>query len=156
VIDQKGCEYEPYVSACQTGQEIIVKNSDPVLHNIHVTPTVPGNKEQNQAQVPHGPDLKLSFNKPEEFLRFKCDVHPWMFAYVSVFDHPWFAVSATDGSYRIHNVPPGHYTVEARHRKLGAAEQTIDVKGADLRVDFTLRSNQGQTGVHVPAATRHS
>jgi hypothetical protein len=143
VIDQKGCEYEPYVSACHTGQEIIVKNSDPVLHNVHVMPTVAGNKEQNQAQMPHGPDLKFSFGAPEQFLKFKCDVHPWMFAYVSVFDNPWFAVSAKDGTYRIHNVPPGHYVMEATHRKLGAREQSIDVKDTDVNVNFSFGTKAG-------------
>ena len=128
VIEQKGCEYMPYVSACQTGQKVIVKNLDPVLHNVHVTPTNPANPEENRAQLPHGPDLSFTFKAPEEFVRFKCDVHPWMFAYVSVFDHPFFAVSDQEGSYRIHDVPPGHYTVVAAHRKAGSLEKTIDVQ----------------------------
>jgi plastocyanin len=93
VIDQKGCEYQPYVLAVQTGQKIVVKNSDPVLHNIHPTPTAPGNKEENKAQMPNGPDLTFSFPSPETFLRVKCDVHPWMFAYLCVVDSPYIAVT---------------------------------------------------------------
>ena len=138
VIEQKGCEYIPYVSACQTGQKVVVKNLDPVLHNVHVTPENPGNQEENRAQMPHGPDLCFTFNAPEEFLRFKCDVQPWMFAYVSVFDHPFFSVSDREGSYRIHNVPPGHYTVVAAHRKAGSLEKTVDVQNQDVRLDFTF------------------
>jgi plastocyanin len=138
VIEQKGCEYIPYVSACQTGQKIVVKNLDPVLHNVHVTPRNPGNKELNQAQMPHGPDLTFTFNAPEEFLRFKCDVHPWMFAYVSVFAHPFYSVSDKAGEYRIRNVPPGHYTVVAMHRKAGTHQQTVDVKDHDVKLDFTF------------------
>lgn len=138
VIEQKGCEYLPYVSACQTGQKIVVKNLDPVLHNVHVTPKNPGNREENRAQVPHGPDLTFTFNAPEEFLRFKCDVHPWMFAYVSVYDHPFFSVSDKEGGYRIHDVPPGHYTVIAAHRKAGTQEKTVEVGNQDVRLDFTF------------------
>ena len=138
VIEQRGCEYFPYVAACQTGQKVVVKNLDPVLHNVHVTPENPGNREQNQAQVPNGPDLTFAFREPEQFLRFKCDVHPWMFAYVSVFDHPFFSVSDNEGSYRIHNVPPGHYTVVAAHRKAGSAEKTVDIRNQDVRLDFTF------------------
>jgi len=138
MIDQKGCEYNPYVAACQTGQKIIVKNSDPVLHNVHVTPENSGNKEENRAQAPHAPDLTFVFHAPEEFVRFKCDVHAWMFAYVSVFDHPYFSVSGHDGSYRIHDVPPGHYTVVAMHRKDGAQEKQVDVKNEAVRLDFTF------------------
>lgn len=141
LIDQKGCEYSPYVSAVQTGQKIAVKNSDPVLHNIHPTPAVAGNPEANKAQLPGGPELSFVFEKPETFLRFKCDVHPWMFAYVSVVDHPFFAVSKPDGTFTIKNVPDGKYTVEIKHRK-GAPEgmtKDIEVKGGNVSgVDFTI------------------
>jgi plastocyanin len=138
VIAQKGCEYMPYVSACQTGQKVVVKNLDPVLHNVHVTPENPTNLEENRAQLPNGPDLSFAFKAPEEFLRFKCDVHPWMFAYVSVFDHPFFSVSDKAGTYRIHSVPPGHYTVVAAHRKAGSLEKTVDVQNHDVKLDFTF------------------
>ena len=78
------------MSACQTGQKIIVKNEDPVLHNVHIVPTNPANPEENRAQLPHGPDLVFNFKAPENFVVVKCDVHPWMFAFISVFDHPYF------------------------------------------------------------------
>ena len=140
-LDQKGCEYTPQILAVQTDQKIQVKNSDPVLHNIHDLPTVPGNKEQNMAQMPNSSDLTFSFPKPEMFLKFKCDVHPWMFAWVSVFDHPYFAVSEKDGSFKIANVPAGKYTIQAAHRKAGTTTQEIEVKdGAPNKVDFTLEA----------------
>lgn len=138
VIDQKGCEYHPYVSAVQTGQKIVVKNSDPVLHNVHATPTVAGNEEKNLAQMPGGPELDLAFAKPEDFLRFKCDVHPWMFAYVTVVDNPYFAVTGKDGTYKITNVPPGKYTLVAKHRKAGEASQEIEVTDAGATADLTI------------------
>ena len=123
------------------GQKIEVKNSDPVLHNVHDLPTVAGNQEQNMAQMPGGPQLSFSFAKPEEFLKFKCDVHPWMFAWVSVFDHPYFAVSGKDGSFKIANVPAGKYTLRAAHRKAGTATQEIEVKdGEPRKVNFTLEA----------------
>jgi len=119
VIDQTGCEYLPYVLAIQTNQKLLVKNSDPVLHNVHATPTVAGNKEDNKAMLPKGPDLTFAFPKPENFLRFKCDVHPWMFSYVCVVDHPYFSVSARTAPTRspcaARQIP-----IEAIHRKAGA------------------------------------
>jgi plastocyanin len=140
LLDQKGCEYVPQILAVQTGQKIQVKNSDPVLHNVHDVPgPAAGNQEFNQAQMPSGPDLTFSFSKPEEFLKFKCDVHPWMFAWVSVFDHPFFAVSGKDGTFKIANVPAGKYTLQAAHRKAGKATQEIEVKdGEATKVDLTL------------------
>ena len=137
VIDQKGCEYAPYVSAVQTGQKITVKNSDTFLHNVHPMPAVPPNKEQNKAQLP-GTDLHFTFDTAETMLKFKCDVHPWMFAYVSVVDHPYFSVSAKDGTYKLANVPAGKYTIEATHRKGGVVTKEIEVKNDGVVLDFTI------------------
>ncbi len=137
VVDQKGCEYAPYVSAVQTGQKITVKNSDTFLHNVHPTPAVAGNKEQNKAQLP-GTDLHFTFDTAETMLKFKCDVHPWMFAYVSVVDHPYFSVSAKDGTYKLANVPAGKYTIEATHRKGGVVTKEIEVKSDGVVLDFTI------------------
>jgi plastocyanin len=140
-LDQKGCEYSPQILAVQTDQKIVVKNSDPVLHNVHDQPTVAGNKEQNMAQPPGGADLTFSFSKPEAFVKFKCEVHPWMFAWVSVFDHPYFAVSGKDGTFKIANVPPGKYTLKAAHRKAGTVTQDIEVKeGAPASVNLALEA----------------
>jgi plastocyanin len=140
VIDQRGCEYLPYVAVAQTGQKIVIKNSDPVLHNIHCTPVAAGNKEDNKAQMPGGADLTFTFNAPENFLRFKCDVHPWMFSYVTITDHPYAAVSGADGTYTIKDVPPGKYTLVALHRKaaLAGVEQEIEVKADGAKADFAL------------------
>ena len=136
-IDQKGCMYLPYVSAAQTGQKLLVKNSDTFLHNVHPTPNAPGNKEKNVAQFPNKEDTFV-FDTPESFLRFKCDVHPWMFAYVSVFDHPYFAVSQKDGTFTIKNVPAGKYTIEATHRKAGTVSKEIEVKDQNVTADLAL------------------
>ena len=138
VLDQKGCLYVPYIAAVQTGQKIVVKNSDPVLHNVHDTPGNPANKENNVAQTPGGSDLTISFAAPEDFLKFKCDVHNWMFAYVTVVDHPYFAVTDKDGKFKISNVPPGKYTIEAAHRKAGKVSKEIEVKDGNATLDFTL------------------
>src|SRR4051812_37897342 len=93
ILDQKGCQYEPYVMALQVNEPVVVRNSDPVLHNVHTRPMAPGNKEQNQAQMPKGPDLTFKFPTPEQFIRVECNVHPYMVSYISVFDHPYFAVT---------------------------------------------------------------
>lgn len=142
VLDQKGCEYLPYIAAVQTGQKIMVKNSDPFLHNVDVMPSKEGNKPSNKAQGPGAPDIAMTFSAPENFLRVKCDVHPWMFAYVTVVDNPWFAVTGKDGKYTIKDVPPGKYTLMAGHRKATGphkfVEKEIEVKPDGTVVDFTL------------------
>jgi len=139
VLDQKNCLYSPQIFAVQTGQKIIVKNSDPVLHNVHAVPSdSSGNKEANQAQMPNGADLTFTFEKPEMFLKFKCDVHQWMFAWASIFDHPYFAVSGKDGSFKISNVPAGKYTLVAAHRKAGSVKQEVEVKEGPTTANLSL------------------
>jgi hypothetical protein len=141
LVDQVGCEYQPYVAGAMVNQKITVRNSDPVLHNVHVMPANPGNKESNMAQLPKSKDLDFTFSTEEIFLKFKCDVHPWMFSYVSIMKHPYFAVSGTDGTFKIANVPPGKYTIEAKHRKAGSQTIEIEVPATGSKeANFTLEA----------------
>ena len=141
VVDQKSCLYVPHIFAVQTGQKITVKNSDPVAHNVHTTPMT-GASEFNQLQMASGPDLSITLDKPENFMKVKCDVHNWMFAYATVVDHPYFAVTAADGTFKIANVPAGKYTVTALHRKAAptGVDQEVEVKADGGKADFTLEA----------------
>ena len=138
VLDQKGCVYTPSILAIQTGQKLLVRNSDQCPHTTDFEPTVAGNESHSDAQIAGAPDLTYMFSKPEMFITFKCGVHPWMRAWVSVFGSPYFAVSDKDGKFVIKNVPPGKYTVEANHRKLGAQTQDVEVADKDVTVNFTF------------------
>ncbi|MCB1127787.1 MAG: hypothetical protein KDM81_14940, partial [Verrucomicrobiae bacterium] len=139
-LDQEKCLYTPYVSGVMVNQPFIIKNSDPLMHNVHATPKVEGNKEFNVGQPVKGMEYKASFAKREVLLRFKCDVHAWMFAYVGVMDHPWFAVTNEKGEYKLPpDLPPGEYTLVALHRKAGESTQKITVADGDKKaVNFTM------------------
>ena len=129
LLDQVGCFYEPYVMGVMVDQKIRIRNSDPVLHNVHATPT--SNTEFNFAQPVQGQVNEKSFSKPEVLVRMKCDVHPWMFAYVGVVSHPYFAVTDAEGRFEINDVPDGDYLLEAVHPKAG--RRTVPIK-VDHRV----------------------
>ena len=122
-INQEGCLYHPRIQGIQTGQTLVIKNSDPTLHNIHALPTK--NVEFNQGQPFKGMQFEKTFTKPEVMVHFKCDVHPWMSAYMGVVDNPYFAVTKEDGTYSIPKLPPGKYTLEAWHETLGTADQDV-------------------------------
>jgi plastocyanin len=125
VLNQVGCMYTPHVSGVQVGQPLTIKNSDPTLHNVHALPTI--NAEFNKGQPFQDMEFEHTFDKAEVMVRFKCDVHPWMSSYMGVLDHPFFAVSAVDGSYSIDGVPAGTYTVEVWHETLGTLEMEVTV-----------------------------
>jgi plastocyanin len=139
LLDQKGCLYAPQIMAVQTGQKLLVRNSDQCVHNVHTISTA-GNPEHNDAQMPGAPDLTYTFSNPEMFMTFKCDIHPWMFAWVSIFDDPYFSVSDPSGKFVIKDVPPGKYTIVADHRKLGVQTKTVEVADKDVTVNFAFEA----------------
>jgi len=136
VLDQKGCVYSPTILVVQTGQKVVVKNSDPCVHNVHTSPKE--NDPKNMVQMPGSADLEFVFDKPEPFLKFQCDVHPWMFAWVTVVDNQYFALSGQDGKFTIKNVPPGKYKLQFAHRKLGTQTFDIEVKDGGASQDCTF------------------
>jgi hypothetical protein len=146
LLDQVGCEYTPYVTGLRTQQKIKIKNSDPTLHNVHAIPNSlqskgTANKEFNLAQPVKDMVTEKSFDAPEVAVKFKCDVHPWMFAYVGVFDHPFYAVTGKDGTFKISGLPNGKYTLEAYHVKTHGPNpgvtQEITVDGS-AKADFAI------------------
>jgi hypothetical protein len=146
LLDQVDCEYVPYVMGVRAGQTFQVRNSDPTMHNVHSTPDRrTGNRGFNFAQPFKGLVSERRFTAPEVAIRFKCDVHPWMFAYVAVVDHPFFAVTDESGRFEIKDLPDGKYTIEAwhvrSHRGGAGMTQEIQVKG-DTTVDFAVAVRQ--------------
>jgi len=136
LLDQQGCLYQPYVLGIQAGQTLVIQNSDATMHNVHALGK--NNPEFNVGQPTKGMKMEKTFNKPEVFVRFKCDVHPWMFAYVGVMDHPFFVVTGANGNFRINDLPDGEYTLAALHPKAGEQTAKIKVAGGGVKVDFTF------------------
>ena len=124
-IDQKECRYHPHVFGMRVGQPLEILNSDPTLHNIHAMPKA--NSEFNNGQPIQGMKMTHTFDKPEVMVPFKCDVHGWMNAYVGMLDHPYYAVTKEDGKFEIKDLPPGTYTIEAWHEKLGPQTQSVTI-----------------------------
>ncbi len=138
VLDQKGCVYTPHVTAMMVGQEMIVKNSDAFMHNVHSRPRQ--NPAFNFAQPNVDPGRKVESPKVPETFAVNCDVHPWMSAWVRVFDHPFFAVTGEDGKFSIANAPDGEYTLVAWHEKFGEVEQKVEIADGKAEVNFTFKT----------------
>jgi hypothetical protein len=126
LLDQVNCVYSPHVLALQTNQKLRVRSSDATLHNVHYDPKL--NPSENFGMTGAGQERVVSFKLPE-FIRVRCDVHPWMSAWIGVFDHSYFAVSGPDGSFEIAELPEGEYTLVAWHERLGKQQLRVTVEG---------------------------
>jgi plastocyanin len=131
VLDQKGCRYMPHVFGIQVGQPLEIVNDDPTLHNVHALPKANG--EFNTGQPLQGMKHTHTFSTKEVMVPFKCDVHGWMNAFVGVLDHPFYAVTGPDGTFMLQGLPPGTYTVEAWHEKLGTQTQTVTIAAKETK-----------------------
>jgi hypothetical protein len=138
-IDQKECRYHPHVFGMRVNQPLEIINSDPTLHNIHALPKA--NQEFNTGQPIQGMKMNHTFTAKEVMVPFKCDVHGWMNAYVGVLDHPYFATTDKSGKFELKDVPPGTYTIEAWHEKLGTQEQKVTLGPKESKdVNFTFKA----------------
>jgi hypothetical protein len=140
-LDQEGCMYRPRVSGMRLGAVLRVKNSDPTNHNVNVRAV--RNEGSNQVQAPGSPDVAWKPAKREVPVSIECNAHPWMRAWVGVFDHPWFAVSALDGTFELRGLPPGEYELDAWHEVFGRASASARVPAdADGAVEIVMHGGR--------------
>ena len=128
VLDQMGCLYRPEVLAFRVGQPLTIRNSDNVLHNVNVMAKV--NRAFNIGQPTSGLQSQRTFRAAEADIPVRCDIHDWMHARINLFEHSFFALTGSDGSFTIDGLPPGEYELEARHHTLGTRTQRVRVGAA--------------------------
>lgn len=139
ILSQKNCMYEPHVLALMTDQPFEIQNNDPTMHNVHPMPK--HNRQWSTSQPAGSAALKSSFERPEFAMPVLCNVHPWMRAFVFVFDHPYYAVTSKIGAFELKNLPPGTYTVEAWQENLGVLDQTVTIGPRESKaIAFTFES----------------
>lgn len=141
-LTQQGCIYRPHALGIQLGQKLKISNADPTNHNVNAAARK--NTSFNQNQGPGFSDIEVTYEYAE-VVPFRCDIHPWMSAYVGVFAHPFFDVTGSDGAFRIEGLPPGTYTVEAQHPdnkkigKKGKLRSTVEIRAGEVtQVEFAF------------------
>lgn len=139
-LDQKGCVFLPRILGVQTDQDLKMLNSDPLAHNVHGLPT--NSSSWNFSLGVKGASRTISVTKPEAMIEIKCDIHPWMRAYLGVFKHPYFMLSDADGRFTLKDVPPGEYTIEAWHERFGVQSQKVTLGAKETKeLSFTFKAS---------------
>lgn len=136
-LDQVGCVYTPHVVVVQVGQKLEISNSDQVSHNIQANSKT--NPAFNKSQTAGAPPIELKYDKPE-FISLKCNIHPWMSAWVAVVNTSHSAVTDQDGSFSITGLAPGKYTLSAWHEQAGTQSQEVTVGAGETKnVSFVFK-----------------
>ncbi len=125
LLDQQKSMFRPRVQGVLVGQDFLMRNSDPVIHNVRSLSEE--NRPFNVGQPANTPDRKKVFKESEGPIEVRCDFHPWMKAFFFVMDHPFFAVSNEQGQFEIKGLPSGKYTLAIWHETFGKQEREITV-----------------------------
>lgn len=138
VLDQVGCIFIPHVMVVQLGQPLLIKNGDDVAHNVRLNST--RNSSFNSIIPKKGDTMTVQFKNEDIGMKIKCDVHFWMSCDIHAIRHPFFSITDADGQYKIENLPPGSYKLEAYHETLGKQAREIKVKADEvLTVDYEFQ-----------------
>jgi plastocyanin len=136
-MDQRNEMFIPHVLAVVVGTTVDFPNSDNTYHNVF---SISKTKSFDLGHYAAGRSKAVRFDRPG-IVRVFCEIHSHMSAFILVFSHRYFAVTAPDGRYQIGRVPPGHYTLDAWNE--GAVRETRQIavteEGGVVEADFTLR-----------------
>lgn len=142
VIDNHKCDFRPHVQAMPLGEDLVVTNSDPILHNTHAYLSESqkgGLTVLNVALPKEGMRIPKKMTRAG-MVRVNCDAHNWMQAWVYVTDNPYHATTANGGHYTIDGVPPGTYTVTFWQEGLGEQTRQVTVEpGKKVTVDVVMQ-----------------
>ncbi|WP_426754199.1 hypothetical protein [Myxococcus sp. Y35] len=134
VLDQKQCVYDPPVLAARTGGTLVIRNSDPLVHNVRAASGT-NRAFFNVAMPLEGMTVRRQLPAEPGDMPIHCDIHPWMRARVRTFDHGYFATSGKDGRFRL-EVPEGTHTLVLWHERLPEQSRTVTVRaGETVQVD---------------------
>jgi len=139
-LDNANCRFVPHVQAASVGQWLVIKNSDPILHAAHAY--FEGGQPQFNIGLFPGKVRRKPLISPG-VVKVRCEVHPWMRAFVVVTEHPYHGVTDIFGEYEIRDVPPGTYRLKMWHESLGTQVKEVQVKGGEIiKADFSISSTR--------------
>ena len=134
---QEKCRFNPHVLLVPADSTIDLYNRDKAMHNIHTVSKA--NPVVNKAHPSFKKRLRFKLRKPET-IKVKCDMHTWMSGWFVVTEHPYYVITAADGTFSLSDVPPGTYTLKAWHETLGTQTQEIEIQtNGETKADFAMK-----------------
>lgn len=116
VLDNVNCRFVPHAAFVRTGQKLVLKNSDAVGHNCHITTF---NNEHNP-NIPANSQTEITFDAEDSRPgNVTCDLHKWMDSVIFIRDNPYVAITDADGKFKIENLPEGEWDFQFWHKKVG-------------------------------------
>ena len=139
VIDQKGLRVPTHAVALHQDQDVVLKSSDPVVHNVHLS----GFTNAFNFALPPNSQATKKLVAEKRAMPLNCDLHTGMKSWVMVFDHPFFAVTKTDGSFEIKGVPAGVQNLVIFQESVGYANPGL-ARGMKVEVAAGKTTDVGE------------
>ncbi len=129
-------EFTPRVQVATKKSRITIRNRDEVLHNVHGFQHL---RNLFNFALPTTESVVRERLHRTGLISLRCDIsHPWMTAFIFVSPHPYAAVTDAAGHFEINGLPPGRYTLDVWHERLGELQIPVVVAhGAVSRVEPT-------------------
>ncbi len=125
-LDNVNCRFVPKAVFVRAGQTMILKNSDNVGHNCHITTF----KQEHNPNIPPNKEVELQVDDASDKVpgEVRCDIHKWMDSLILIRDNPYVAISDETGAFRIENIPAGTWQFHFWHKKAGYLD-TLEIEG---------------------------
>ena len=151
VLDQPCCAFTPHAIAIREGQDVVAKNSSPIVHNTHWTGHPLKNPGGNKSIGP-GQSLSIEGLKADKYpVKVACDIHPWMNAWIRVFDHPYFALTDENGKFEFKLAPAGKYRLVVWHEAVGWVPPRVGSGEPGIPITITEKGvDVGNIGMKLP------
>jgi plastocyanin len=142
ILDQQNYTFVPRVLAVREGQEVLFMNSDSGNHNVRSASGTPKNEFNVFTGAGGKHEHRFVADAKHRPIRLGCDIHPWMQAWIYVFNQPHFAVTDKQGRFRIGFVPPGEYKLVLQQPDIRYThERSVKVSSkATAKIDIEIRA----------------